>query len=147
MRTKSTAASLGFRFAVVLALGLCADAVYGASPKNDQDHKMGTTSVGAKWVGYGVYLQRLIETIQTQWHRNIRFESGTLPSGTVIVRIKIDSEGMASALADPTSTSSKRAADLCISAITARSPYGKWSDDMIAVLGDSQEMTFTFHYK
>jgi len=32
-------------------------------------------------------------------------------------------------------------------AITDRAPYGTWTDDMKAVLGEQQEMTFTFYYQ
>ena len=32
-------------------------------------------------------------------------------------------------------------------AITDRAPYGPWTDDMIAMLGKQQEMTFTFYYQ
>jgi len=34
-----------------------------------------------------------------------------------------------------------------VSAITERAPYGEWSEDMIALLGKEQELTFTFHYQ
>jgi hypothetical protein len=30
---------------------------------------------------------------------------------------------------------------------TDRAPYGPWTDDMKAVLGSQQEMTFTFYYQ
>ena len=35
----------------------------------------------------------------------------------------------------------------CVSAITDRAPYGPWTDDMKAMLGSQQEMTFTFYYQ
>jgi hypothetical protein len=35
----------------------------------------------------------------------------------------------------------------CVSAIVKPSPFGKWTDNMIAVLGTEQEMTFVFCYK
>jgi hypothetical protein len=34
-----------------------------------------------------------------------------------------------------------------MSAITKPAPYGPWTDDMKAVLGEQQEMTFTFYYQ
>jgi len=62
----------------------------------------------------------------------------------VTVSFRMDSDGKITAIIDVKNTSSDQGKEACISAITARSPYGKWSDDMIAVLGESQEMTFTF---
>jgi hypothetical protein len=35
----------------------------------------------------------------------------------------------------------------CVAAITEPSPYGKWTDDMIAMLGKEQTMTFVFYYQ
>ena len=35
----------------------------------------------------------------------------------------------------------------CQNAITYPQPYRKWTDQMIAVLGDSQEITFGFYYQ
>ena len=34
-----------------------------------------------------------------------------------------------------------------MSAITTPAPYGAWSEDMVSVLGNEQEMTFLFFYQ
>ena len=36
---------------------------------------------------------------------------------------------------------------VCAKAITSHASYGVWPDDMIAKLGEEQEMTFTFYYQ
>jgi len=48
---------------------------------------------------------------------------------------------------DPTGAPSDAAIRACEAGITARSPYGQWTEDMIAVLGEQQEMTFVFYYE
>ena len=117
------------------------------------DNKFGTMNIGptavdAKWSNYGVYLQRMIETVQIQWDRILLSSSLYPPSGTTVtVSFRMDSDGKITTIIDVKNTSSDQGKEACISAITARSPYGKWSDDMIAVLGDSQDMTFTFYYQ
>jgi hypothetical protein len=117
------------------------------------DNKFGTMNIGptavdAKWSNYGVYLQRMIETVQIQWDRILLSSTLYPPSGTTVtVKFRMDSDGKIAAIVDVKNTSNEQGKEACISAITARSPYGKWSDDMIAVLGDSQEMTFTFYYQ
>lgn len=117
------------------------------------DNKFGTmnigpTSVDAKWSNYGVYLQRMIETVQIQWDRILLQSTLYPPSGTTVtVSFRMDSDGKITTIIDVKNTSSDQGKEACISAITARSPYGKWSDDMIAMLGTSQEMTFTFYYQ
>jgi len=44
-------------------------------------------------------------------------------------------------------TAGNQAEKACTSAITSRAPYGPWTEDMISVLGESQEMTFMFYYQ
>ena len=45
------------------------------------------------------------------------------------------------------SSGGRAAKDACVSAIVARKPYGAWTEDMMAALGKSQEITFTFLYQ
>ncbi len=124
-----------------------------ARPAIFADNKFGTmniqpTAADAKWSNYGVYLQRMLETVQIQWDRILLSSTLYPPSGTTVtVKFRMNSDGKIAAIVDVKNTPNEQGKEACISAITARSPYGKWSDDMIAVLGDSQEMTFTFYYQ
>ena len=118
-----------------------------------QENKFGTQNIGAiaydaKWSNYGQYLQKMIETVQIQWER-ILIESRVYPpSGTSVkVVFRMNTEGRISQIVSVDGTAGNQAEKACTSAITARAPYGPWTDDMIAVLGDSQELTFTFFYQ
>jgi len=118
-----------------------------------EENKFGTANIGpaaydARWSNYGQYLQKMIETVQIQWER-ILTESRVYPvNGThVEVKFKIDKEGKISEIINVEGTAGNQAEHACTSAITSRSPYGPWTDDMIAVLGESQEMTFMFYYQ
>lgn len=117
-----------------------------------RNNPIGTSNIGpiaynAKWSEYGAYLQRLIETVQVQWERLIASNNTYPPPGTVvIVKFKINDEGRITEIAADDGPGPQYPKRLCVTAITDRSPYGKWSDDMIAVLGHEQELTFTFHY-
>jgi hypothetical protein len=117
------------------------------------DNPIGVKGVGpiaydAKWSNYGAYLQKLIETVQIQWER-ILAESRIYPPSNSNVKVKfiINSEGKITQIVNYENNSSEQAARACISAITDRSPYGVWTDDMRAMLGEHQEMTFSFHYQ
>lgn len=117
------------------------------------ENKFGTSNIGpiaidAKWSNYGAYLQRLIETVQLQWER-ILSDSKVYPTSgsTVEVKFILNSEGAVTRVVNVESTASDSGSRACMSAITERSPYGKWTDDMIAVLGEQQEMTFKFLYQ
>jgi hypothetical protein len=118
-----------------------------------EDNQFGTSNIGpiafdAKWSSYGAYLHKMIEAIQVQWER-ILIESRTEPpSGTTVtVKFTMDSKGRITEILDVENNSSEQGKASCISAITNTAPYGDWTDDMIAVLGNSQELTFKFYYQ
>jgi hypothetical protein len=117
------------------------------------ENRLGTSNIGpvaidARWSQYGEYLQKLIETVQIQWERIIDQSHVYPPSGsTVTVKFRLEAtEGAVAEIVHSESSAGTQAERACISAITARSPYGKWTEDMVAMLGQSQEMTFTFYY-
>ena len=123
-----------------------------ARPAFLRDNQLGTQNIGpvaynAKWSEYGAYLQKLIETVQIQWERLIVQSSVYPPPGTIVrVTFIINDKGDITDIAPGDGEAPLQAQRACVSAITARAPYGKWSDDMVAVLGHEQEMTFTFYY-
>jgi hypothetical protein len=117
------------------------------------ENKFGTSNIGniavdAKWSNYGAYLQRMIDTVQVQWER-ILIESKTYPpsGSTVTVRFILNDEGRIAQIVDVVSHSTDQASRACVSGITDRAPYGPWTDDMKAILGTQQVMTFTFYYQ
>jgi hypothetical protein len=118
------------------------------------ENQLGTKNIGmaavdARWSNYGVYLQRMIETVQIQWDTLIN-EGKNYPSrgSTVTVKFKINSDGAISRIVNVDGgMSGPQAEGYCVSAITKPSPYGKWTDDMVAMLGSEQEMTFVFYYQ
>lgn len=116
------------------------------------DNKFGTKNAGitgfdARWSNYGAYLQRLVDTVQIQWERLILQMSAMPANGsTVQVKFVLNDEGRVTNIVNVEGTASDTGQRACVSAITDRSPYGPWTDDMRAVLGSQQELTFTFHY-
>lgn len=109
---------------------------------------IGPTAVDARWSNYGAYLQRLIDTVQVQWENILISGKIYPPSGsTVTVTFVLDSQGNIARIVNVENKSSDQASHACVSAITDRAPYGPWTDDMIAMLGKEQEMTFTFYYQ
>ena len=109
---------------------------------------IGAVAYNAKWSAYGEYLQRLIDAVQVQWERLILRSSFYPTSGSLVrVAFKLDSTGAVSEVVKVDGTGAELAQRLCVSAITERAPYGEWPEDMIAVLGKEQELTFTFFYQ
>jgi hypothetical protein len=125
-----------------------------ARPAIFKDNQFGTANAGitacdARWSNYGVYLRRLVETVQIEWD-NILDTSGVYPQpgSTVEVTFVLNSKGEISTIkkVQASAGTSDAGTKACPAAITARAPYGPWTDDMIAVLGQEQQMTFTFYY-
>ena len=109
---------------------------------------LGITARDAKWSNYGGYLQRLIDTVQIQWERIIIDQKANPAVGSrVEVTFILDADGRITEIVNVESTANETGKRACISAITDRAPYGPWTDDMRAVLGDRQKMTFTFYYQ
>ncbi|MDR1789192.1 MAG: hypothetical protein LBR12_02355, partial [Opitutaceae bacterium] len=124
-----------------------------ARPSPLMNNEVGSRNIGAvaysaKWSGYGEYLQKLIDTVQAQWER-INAQSRALPPAGTVVRVvfRLNKEGEISQITRADGSGPKSAIAACVGAITDRAPYGQWSDDMVTILGDSQEITFTFHYE
>lgn len=124
-----------------------------ARPAIFSENKIGTANIGpvafdAKWSNYGQYLQQLIETVQVQWDRILIQSRNYPPRGTTVaVKFRLNHLGEVTEIIDVRSESgNEQAKRNCISAITDRSPYGEWTDDMKTVLGETQELTFTFYY-
>jgi hypothetical protein len=116
------------------------------------EDKVGTKNIGlagydARWSNYGAYLQRLVDSVQIQFD-NIVNNSGVFPpTGTVVtIKFRMDSDGKITDILSAESTGGEQAKSQSMTAITARSPYGKWTDDMVAMLGNSQEFTWKFYY-
>ncbi len=117
------------------------------------ENKFGTQNIGniavdARWSSYGAYLQKMIETVQVQWERLVlQLTANPAVGSTVKVRFVMNDKGSIDRIVGVESTASETASRACLSAITDRAPYGPWTDDMKAVLGTEQEMTFTFYYQ
>mgnify|MGYP001309537599 FL=1 len=118
-----------------------------------QENKFGTSNIGlaawdAKWSNYGQYLQKLIDTVQIQWER-ILHESRLYPVNGTSVKVVfvLNSKGEIARIVNVEGTAGQQAEKACASAITSRAPYGPWTDDMLAVLGEEQELTFNFFYQ
>ena len=65
----------------------------------------------------------------------------------VVITFKINSKGETDIVKIEDADAGKQGVFSCQSAIQARQPYRKWSEQMIAVLGDEQELTFSFYYQ
>lgn len=109
---------------------------------------IGILGMDARWSEYGEYLNELIEIVQTQWYNILRESRVSPPRGShVIVTFRINPKGETEIIKVEDSGAGKQGVFSCQNAITYPQPYRKWTDQMIAVLGESQELTFSFFYQ
>ena len=113
----------------------------------------GVTNVGivgrdARWSEYGEYLNEMLEIIQVTWYRILEESRVSPPRGShVVVTFKINAKGETDIVKVEDADSGKQGVFSCQNAITYPQPYRKWSQQMIAVLGEQQELTIAFYYQ
>jgi hypothetical protein len=120
-----------------------------------QENKIGTMNIGpvaydAKWSSYGKYLQKMIEAIQARWDDLIAASRHYPQQGSrVSVTFVMDSAGKIANIRSVDGDAGELATNWCVTAISPSQDfsYGLWTDDMKAVLGEKQELTFTFLYR
>lgn len=122
-----------------------------ARPNIIQNRIRGTSNVAplgidARWSEYGDYMQELIEIVQVTWEGLLRESRAYPKSGTsVIVTFTLNADGAVS-IVSVEETTGAAGAYISTTAITARQPYRKWTDQMVAVLGRQQTLTFRFYF-
>jgi len=118
-----------------------------------EENKVGTSNTGligvsAQFSNYGAYLQKMIEVVQAQFDRlNEESRIYPPPGSIIIVKFVINDEGKIARIVNVDNRSTDAAGRLCTSSITIPSPYPPWTDDMKAMLGKEQELTYEFYYR
>jgi hypothetical protein len=102
----------------------------------------------ARWSEYGEYINELVEIVQAQWYQILRESRVSPPRGShVVVTFKINTQGETDIVKVEDEGAGRHGVFSCQNAIQARQPYRKWTDQMIAVLGEEQTLTFAFYYQ
>ncbi len=109
---------------------------------------LGVTGIDARWSEYGEYINELIEIVQVQWYSILNESRVSPPRGSqVTITFKINAKGETDIVKVEDSDAGKQGVLSCQNAIQARQPYRKWTEQMIAVLGEEQTLTFAFYYQ
>ena len=110
-------------------------------------NRAGAVAVDARFSNYGDYAQRMMEAIQSSWWDIIersRFESAS--RGRVVVRFRLHRDGTvtdAQVLLDEVPRIMSLA---CKDSVMAPAPFDPWRADMVAMFGEEDTVTITFHY-
>jgi hypothetical protein len=113
-----------------------------------QVSEIGVTSIARNWSNFGAYLLRMITSVQGGWDRTLGMRKFIPTAGARIsVTFVMNSNGEIIRVMshdDLGAHASQETVQSCIIAIIKNSPYDPWTDDMVALLGTEQKMTFTF---
>ena len=124
-----------------------------AMPSILTNRTSGTRNAGimgqdARWSEYGEYLHELEEIVVSQWYRLNEESRVSPPHGShVTITFKINSKGETDIIKVEDADCGKQGVWCCQSAIQDRQPYRKWTEQMIAVLGEDQTLDFAFYYQ
>jgi len=112
--------------------------------------RIGEIAVDCKLHPYGVYLQQMLQAIESQWYQLVK---GSLPyiqkdkiPPEIVYSFLLNSKGKLETLTSLGSQEDTLASDLCRQAISSRAPFGKWSEEMIKDLGETDLITIKFSY-
>jgi hypothetical protein len=123
-----------------------------APPAILQNRIVGTADAGpialdARWSEFGQYMNEFVAIVREQWYSILDKSRVSPPTHSFcIIRFKLNSDGETTIQQVPEETCGKQGVWAAQGAIQDRQPYRKWSSDMIAVLGNEQEITFRFYY-
>lgn len=113
--------------------------------------RVGTLGVECRLHAYGVYVQQMLQAIEEQWEQLV---IGSMPyiqrdqiPNKVSYRFTLTANGRIKQLRQIDYQDNSLASDLCRQAISSRSPFGEWTDEMVKDFGDFDEITIHFSYK
>ena len=110
-------------------------------------YNVGPIGIDAKWSEFGDYLNELIEIVDSQWRLLLAERSVRPPAGTnAVITFKLTARGEIEIISVE-ETCGRPGTYVSLSAIQERQPYRKWTAPMVAVLGESQTLTFAFYFR
>lgn len=117
-------------------------------PRHGSAPRVGRVAVDANFSEFGDYIGRMLDVIVRQWHILAWDSLGTSERGTMVaVSFQLDAQGQIDRVEVHHSTASLTATLICRDAITARQPFGPWTEEMQRVLGEEQTIRIRFYYQ
>lgn len=128
-------------------LRLPPDLVYGPLMRSKGSaSRSGRIAIDATFSQFGEYEQQFYAAVQAGWYQEIDFYRPIDTSARVVVRFRIQSDGSVDEVTILHSTASEVATLICQLALTKRSPFRPWTEEMIQVFGRERVMEVAFSY-
>lgn len=109
--------------------------------------RRGSLAIDATFSEFGEYEQQFYAAIQTGWYQEIEFFQPIDTASRVHVRLTIHSDGKVTDVKAVHTTAGEIATFICERAITERSPFRPWTQEMVKVFGDKRTLNIMFHYR
>ena len=123
------------------------DLVYGSlmRSKGSADRR-GALAIDATFSQFGEYEQQFYLAVQAGWYQEIEFFQPIDTSTRVEVEFRIQSNGIVDEVKILNSTAGEVATWICQLALTKRSPFRPWTEEMVQVFGQERTMKVVFSY-
>jgi len=110
--------------------------------------RAGSLALDARFSAYGDYAQRMLEAVQASWWGILsRTRLDDFAAGSVVVRFRLARDGTVPEAEIVSATVPLLAALACKDAVQLPAPYDAWRPEMVALLGEEETVTITFHYR
>ena len=109
--------------------------------------RRGDLAIDATFSEFGEYEQQFYAAIQSGWYQEIKFFQPIDTATRVIVRFRMRADGTVDQVKAVQSTASEVATLICVSAITKRSPFRAWTQEMVKVFGEERWLKVAFNYR
>ncbi|MDD3180461.1 MAG: hypothetical protein PHQ04_08940 [Opitutaceae bacterium] len=107
----------------------------------------GPIALDARWSEYGQYLAEFVETVRGQWYKILENQKTSPPTHSFcVIRFTLNSDGETHIVEVPEENCGRQGVWAAQGAIQDPQPYRRWTQDMVAVLGNETEITFRFYY-
>lgn len=107
----------------------------------------GALALDATFSEFGEYEQQFYAAIQAGWYQEIDFFQPIDTAARVQVRFRIQADGTVDQVKAVQSNASKIATVICETAISKRSPFRPWTQEMVQVFGEERWIHVVFHYR
>ncbi|MFP4157020.1 MAG: hypothetical protein ACLFU4_05315 [Opitutales bacterium] len=114
---------------------------------NSSASRRGELAIDATFSEFGEYQQQFYAAVQAGWYQEIEFFEPIDTAARVHVRFRMQADGTVDRIEAVQSTASKLATVICETAISKRSPFRPWTEEMVRVFGDERWLNVVFHYR
>ncbi|WP_308986434.1 hypothetical protein [Thalassobacterium sedimentorum] len=109
--------------------------------------RRGALAIDATFSEFGEYEHQFYAAVQTGWYQEIDFFQPIDTATRVQVRFTLHADGRVTDVQAVQSTASEIATFICETAITKRSPFRPWTQEMVQVFGQQRTLNVMFHYR